>query len=757
MSAIITAFNSMGGFSVGEIANVVVLPNGDITTSNVSAVNGVYTDYLYYANGIPYNFSSAAGTEYTIQFNNGATPAGLNASENFKFNPESNLLSLDGKIEVTGNVTAAYFLGNVIGNISGNIVVPGTNTAVLYNNLGNAGASDALKFDYFANILTLTGNFDANVVNASQVIATTFTGQLTTNAQPNITSVGTLTSLNVANLVLAESVNVNTVVNTQSINVSDRVTTFRLTSSGINYPVVDGASGQAIVTDGYGNLGFVSLNTSNIGNGSSNASINTINGNLTISINGTANVFTVSETGAGVIGNISADAYYYSNGDPFVTYSNANVADYLPTYLGNLSSGNLSVANNVSSNLIPSRNITYELGSDTFKWNKLHLSANGINLGESSLTDVSGVLTTNEANIIGNITSNRVYTNDLFAEGNATINGNLTVAGSTQYINVTNLTIEDPLVLLGGSGNGVDAEAYDGKDRGLVLQNYRYDGSGPYNQFFGWKTSTNQFEARDDVTGYPNEVVQSTGYANIKADTFIGNLEGTLLTSAQPSITSLGTLVDLDVSNTATINQLVAGGLIYPPNDGVAGQVLTTNGFGTIEFTTPVSNRLASGNSNVSVNSNANVTISATGVANVVDVSSTVTSIKGNVTVTGNLTSNNLTSNNQVTLGQTQISWSTVTTTSTVPNQVIASVSAADIRGVVFTVKGEEAAGAKYSVESVSAVHNGTAVDYTVYGSVNMGGLTGVLAVSFAGGNIRLTVSPSSSNATVWTTQFSTI
>lgn len=757
MSAIITAFNSMGGFSVGEIANVVVLPNGDITTSNLSAVSGVYTDFIYYANGVPYNFSQPGGTEYSIQLNSGTNPAAFIGSQNLKFDPTSNTLSVGGKVEATGNITAAYFLGNVIGNISGNIVVPGTNTAILFNNEGNAGASDSLKFDNFANILTLIGNFEVNAINASQITSTTISGQLITNVQSNITGVGTLTSLNIAGALLTHSLNINTSANTQSLTVSGTTITGILQSSGITYPNVDGLAGQAIVTDGLGNLGFVSLNTANISNGSSNAGINTINGNLTININGTANVLTVSSTGVGIIGNISADDYYYSNGAPFVTYSNSNVANYLPTYLGNLSSGNLTVTNSVRSSLTPNRDSTYQLGSDTFAWNKLYLSSNGISLGGSSLTDVSGVLTTNEANVIGNITSNRVYANDLFTQGNATINGNLTVAGSTQYINVTNLTIEDPLVLLGGSGNGVDAEAYDGKDRGLVLQNYRYDGSGPYNQFFGWKTSTNQFEARDNVTGYPNEVVQSTGYANIKADTFIGNLEGTLLTSVQPNITSLGTLVDLAVSNTATISQLVAGGLIYPPNDGSAGQVLTTNGFGSIEFTTPVSNRLASGNSNVSVNSNANVTISATGVANVVDVSSTVTNIKGNVTVTGNLTSNNLTSNNSVSLGQTRISWSTVTTTSTVPNQVIASVSATGIRGVVFTVKGEEAAGAKYSVESVSAVHNGTAVDYTVYGSVNMGGLTGVLAVSFAGGNIGLTVSPSSSNTTVWTTQFNTI
>lgn len=756
MSAIITAFNSMGGFSVGEIANVVVLPNGDITTSNVSAINGVYTDYLYYANGIPYNFSSAAGNEYNIQFNNGSTPAGLGGSENLKFNPGSNLLSLTGAMEATGNITAAYFLGNVIGNISGNIVVPGTNTAVLFNNDGNAGASDALKFNSFSNVLTLTGDFDANVVNASQVISTTFSGQLTTNSQPNITSVGILTSLDVSGLVSANSLVVNTSANIQSLNVSGLINANSLQASGINYPTVDGSAGQAIVTDGAGSLGFVSLNTSNISNGTSNVSVG-LNGNLTVGINGTPNVLTVSASNVSVAGIILADSYYFSNGDPFVTYSNSNVASYLPTYLGNLSSGNLTVTNNVSSNLIPSSDVTYQLGNDTNTWDRLYLSANGINLGTTSLTDVGGVLTTSEANIVGNITSNIVNTKDIFAQGNAIINGNLTVAGSTQYINVTNLTIEDPLILLGGSGNGADAEEYDGKDRGLVLQNYKIDGSGPYNQFFGWKTTTGQFEAREGVTGYPNEVVQSTDYANIQAKTFIGNIEGSILSSSQPNITSIGTLANLAVSDTATIYQLVAGGLIYPANDGAPGQVLTTNGFGGIEFTTPVSNRLASGNSNVSVNENSNVTISATGVANVVDISSTLTSIKGNVTITGNLTSNNVTSNHSVSLGQTAISWSTVTTTSTVPNQVIASVSATGIRGVIFTVKGEESAGAKYSIESVSAVHDGSAVDYSVYGSVNMGGLTGVLSVSFAGGNIRLTVSPSSSNSTVWTTQFSKI
>ena len=62
----------------------------------------------------------------------------------------------------TGNITAPTFIGNVIGNVSGNIVVPGSNTAVLYNQNGQAGASDALKFNYASNTLNVSGNVVSN-------------------------------------------------------------------------------------------------------------------------------------------------------------------------------------------------------------------------------------------------------------------------------------------------------------------------------------------------------------------------------------------------------------------------------------------------------------------------------------------------------------------------------------------------------------------------------------------------------------------
>ena len=51
----------------------------------------------------------------------------------------------------------------------------------------------------------------------------------------------------------------------------------------------------------------------------------------------------------------------------------------------------------------------------------------------------------------------------------------------------------------------------------------------------------------------------------------------------------------------------------------------------------------------------------------------------------------------------------------------------------------------------------GANVDYATFGTVQLGGYTGSLAVNVVGGFLRLQVTPASSNSTVWTTQYRTI
>ena len=80
-----------------------------------------------------------------------------------------------------------------------------------------------------------------------------------------------------------------------------------------------------------------------------------------------------------------------------------------------------------------------------------------------------------------------------------------------------------------------------------------------------------------------------------------------------------------------------------------------------------------------------------------------------------------------------------------------------DVYGIEYIVKSYDAAG-KYSMATVQAVTNGTDVNYVTFATVRLGNTTGALSVTrTAVGldvSINLVATPSSSNSTVWTTQY---
>ena len=88
---------------------------------------------------------------------------------------------------------------------------------------------------------------------------------------------------------------------------------------------------------------------------------------------------------------------------------------------------------------------------------------------------------------------------------------------------------------------------------------------------------------------------------------------------------------------------------------------------------------------------------------------------------------------------------------------VVGVTGVTGVTGVEYLVKAIDASGGKYSVATVLAVTDGTNADYTVYGTTQLGGYTGSLAVNIAGSFIRLQVTPASSNSTVWTIQYRVI
>jgi hypothetical protein len=792
----IKALNSVGGFSVGENLLTVVLSNGDITTGNANLTGNIFanivlTDNYRYANGDPVDFQLPAGNPYEIQFNNFGD---FGASSDLVFTPANTTLLINGLVQSNtiatastitagGNVTAPFFLGNVIGNISGNIVVPGTNTSVLYNDSGNAGSSDAFQFNEVSNVLTLTGNFSVqNISNANLIESNYFTGTLTTNIQPNITEVGSLTNLSVVGNINSNVANVTTLtvngnITTGNINVLSIGNFNTLKASNLNYPTVDGSPNQVLSTDGNGVLGFATIKTYEISNGISNVFVYN-NSNVTISVAGLNNVLVVMNNGVHVTGNLSVSSNITGaqltatgnitasgnvTGNIFIGNS-SNITGNIVTGNINVNSaitvGNANITGFVTSNLLPGSNNVFNLGSVGQRWRDLYLG-NTIQLGNAVLSSTGNSFATSNANLQGNtVISVLSVTGNTFNQSDVTISGNLTVNGNTNYINVTNLAVKDPLINLGGNSNGANIGAYDGKDRGLILHNYYSNGSGVYNQAFIWKTSNLEFQAISDVTNFTNEIVTSNGLANIRGNAFIGNLQGTVLQASQTNITTVGTLTTLsvtgniDTANRANVGSLRAANLLYPTIDGTANQVLATYGNGQLFFNTISTSSITNGNSNVVVNANSNVTISANGIANVMIVTSVGGNITGNFTVTANSRANNITSNYNINIGNTALSWATLTTTSTSANQIITSLDANIVRGAEFLVKGEEVTGGKYTVVSLSGIHNGMSANYAVYSSVNMGGQVGQLRVIYNSGLLSLAVTPATSNSTVWTTQY---
>lgn len=235
-------FNSLGGYSVGIPPEIVIDANGNVvtnvlTTGNVSA-NTVYATYYKYANGDPFSLS-AGGSNTQVQFNNNGSFDGI---PNVTWN--GNILSLGDISALTiGGGENGYFLQTdgagtltwspASGN-GGNGSPGGANTQVQFNKEGEFGGDAGFTYDDVTNTLdvdfitvdTVTGNLTGT---ASQA---TVANTVSQNAQPNITSVGTLTQLSVTGEIESNSLSVNTSISSDTINAQSSITTVDLESTG---------------------------------------------------------------------------------------------------------------------------------------------------------------------------------------------------------------------------------------------------------------------------------------------------------------------------------------------------------------------------------------------------------------------------------------------------------------------------------------------------------------------------------------------
>jgi hypothetical protein len=456
-------FISVDGITVGEASALVnvIASNGDITTSNITISNnanlgnvgnviitGGSSGYVLSTNGsgaLSWVAQSGGGGGASISNgNSNVNIPSANGNVNISAVGNANILvvtgtgaNITGTANITGNLTAGNFIAGTGsgGNLSGaNVISANTFTATGNITAGNANLGNATTANYFI------GNFYGTANSA------TTAGTVTTAAQPNITSVGTLsglTSTGTVNLTGASNVALGPVANVH---------------------ITGGSNGQYLATDGSGTLSWstISVSSSSISNGNSNVNIPAANGNVNISAVGNANVLIVTGTGVNVAGtanftgNLTAGNFIAGSGSggnlsgannisantftgTLTTAAQPNITSVGTltslAVTGNITSGNANLGNAVTANFfigsganltsIPAGNISGQV-------------ANALVAGTvytNAQPNITSVGTLTSANVTGNIVSNANVVTDLIVGRTSGIT--ITATGTNQNINLT--------------------------------------------------------------------------------------------------------------------------------------------------------------------------------------------------------------------------------------------------------------------------------------------------------------------------------
>jgi hypothetical protein len=331
-------FNSLTGYSAGLPPIDIVAANGNIVTNhnfpsgNVTS-NTVRANFYFYANGEPFS-SNAAGANTQIQFNGGVSN-NCAASASLTFDDANLMLSTRnftvGGNTALGDVTSVAITGGTNGYVlqtdgagalswtaqsgggGGGGNPGGANTQVQFNNAGAFGGDAGFTYDIdndlleaihvggeggnisnvtYANItgignisvVDLTGATDtvlygngvfADISAGASANFANFAGNVVGVAQPNITSVGTLTTLQVGagGLSVTGNIGASNIAVTETSTFTGPVvisTLGNLTMSGnanlqnspnIQLPVANlhidgGLNGYVLATNGSGDLSW---------------------------------------------------------------------------------------------------------------------------------------------------------------------------------------------------------------------------------------------------------------------------------------------------------------------------------------------------------------------------------------------------------------------------------------------------------------------------------------------------------------------
>jgi hypothetical protein len=428
----------------------------------------------------------------------------------------------------------------------------------------------------------------------------------------------------------------------------------------------------------------------------------------------------IAITGTIISANVDNDTTAISGGNIVVktganlTTPNIGDATFSSITWNTLSNGNVT-ANNLSIGNIA--NITGNLRVDGI------IESNG-NVTSNAFINGNNASFTNFANIGGNLLANNITSNNDFSTNTANISSNLVTSNATVNLELSGNTANF-------SGN-------------VIVNNLtvNLELAGNTANFTGNITSLNANLGNLATANFVNvssNTTTSNLTVNLQLDGNTANFTGNI-TSLNANLGNLATANFVNVSSNTTTNNLTVNLQLDGNTANFTGNITTLNA--------NLGNLVTANYGNF-----ANDLVVQGNIANANNISVT-NLINGNTAnFSGNIVAPTFSANTSVLVGDTTITHGNVTTTAVTANQTIASFSVTGVTGVEYIVKGIDSGG-KYSVATVLAVTDGTNADYTVYGSTQLGGYTGSLAVNISGSFIRLQVTPASSNSTVWTTQY---